>query len=82
MCKFSQSAQFTPFSYGLTALQRACAAIATHINMNSTVPITQNKRWSQASGGTGAGGFVARLLCTAYLGKLAILFDCTSPQQA
>ena len=30
--------------------------------------------FQQASGGTGAGGFVARLLCaTYYFGKLAIL---------
>ena len=64
---------------GLTPLH---VAIATHSNMNSTVRKTQNKCWFQVSDGTVAGGFVARQLCTAYLGKLAVLFDCTLPQQA
>ena len=42
---------------------------------------TENKRWFQASG-TGAGGLVAPLLCTAYFNKLAILFGCSLLQQA
>ena len=33
-------------------------------------------------GDTGAGGLVAPLPCTAYFGKLAILFGCSLPQQA
>ena len=33
-------------------------------------------------GDTGAGGLVAPLSGTAYFGKLAILFDCSLPQQA
>ena len=33
-------------------------------------------------GDTGAGGLVAPLLCTAYFGKLAVLFCCFLPQQA
>ena len=33
-------------------------------------------------GDSGAGGLVAPLLCTAYFGKLAILFGCFLPQQA
>ena len=32
-------------------------------------------------GDTGAGGLVASLPCTAYFGKLAILFGCSLPQQ-
>ena len=32
-------------------------------------------------GGTGAGGLVAPLPCTAYLGKLAILFGCSLPRR-
>ena len=38
----------------------------------------------QASGTwySGAGGLVAPLPCTAYFGKLAILFGCSLPQQA
>ena len=32
-------------------------------------------------GDTGAGGLVAPLPCTAYFGKLAVLFGCPSPQQ-
>ena len=30
---------------------------------------------------SGAGGLVAPLLCTAYFGKLVILFGCSLPQQ-
>ena len=33
-------------------------------------------------GDSGAGGLVAPLPCTAYFGKLAILFGCFLPQQA
>ena len=33
-------------------------------------------------GDSEAGGLVAPLLCTAYFGKLAILFGCSLPQQA
>ena len=33
-------------------------------------------------GDTGAGGLVAPLPCTAYFGKLAVLFGCSLPQQA
>ena len=33
-------------------------------------------------GDSGAGGLVAPLPCTAYFGKLAILFRCFLPQQA
>ena len=33
-------------------------------------------------GDSGAGGLVAPLPCTAYFGKLAILFGCSLPQQA
>ena len=33
-------------------------------------------------GNSGAGGLVAPLPCTAYFGKLAILFGCSLPQQA
>ena len=33
-------------------------------------------------GDSGAGGLVAPLPCTAYLGKLAKLFGCSLPQQA
>ena len=33
-------------------------------------------------GDSGAGGLVARLSCTAYFGKLAIVFGCSLPQQA
>ena len=33
-------------------------------------------------GDTGAGGLVAPLPCTAYFGKLVILFGCSLPQQA
>ena len=32
-------------------------------------------------GDSGAGGLVAPLPCTAYFGKLAILFGCSLPQQ-
>ena len=31
---------------------------------------------------TEAGGLVAPLLCSAYFGKLAVLFGCSLPQQA
>ena len=49
--------------------------------------MAENKRWFQASGtavrgDSGAGGLVAPLPCTAYFGKLAILFGCSLPQQA
>ena len=33
-------------------------------------------------GDTEAGGLVAPLPCTAYVGKLAVLFGCSLPQQA
>ena len=33
-------------------------------------------------GDTGAGGLVVPLPCTAYFGKLAVLFGCSLPQQA
>ena len=33
-------------------------------------------------GDSGVGGLVAPLPCTAYFGKLAILFGCSLPQQA
>ena len=33
-------------------------------------------------GDSGAGGLVAPLPCTAYFGKLAVLFGCSLPQQA
>ena len=33
-------------------------------------------------GDSGAGGLVVPLPCTVYLGKLAILFGCSLPQQA
>ena len=33
-------------------------------------------------GDSGAGGLVAPLPCTAYFGKLAMLFGCSLPQQA
>ena len=33
-------------------------------------------------GDIGAGGLVAPLPCTAYFGKLAVLFGCSLPQQA
>ena len=33
-------------------------------------------------GDTGAGGLVAPSPCTAYFGKLAVLFGCSLPQQA
>ena len=43
---------------------------------------TENKRSFQASGGdTGAGGLVASLQCTAYFGKLAVLFGCSSKRR-
>ena len=41
---------------------------------------TENKHWFRA-GDSGAGGLVAPLPCTAYFGKLAILFGCSLPQQ-
>ena len=33
-------------------------------------------------GDSGAGGLVAPLPCTAYFGKLAVMFGCSLPQQA
>ena len=33
-------------------------------------------------GDTGAGGLVAPLPCSAYFGKLAVLFGCSLPQQS
>ena len=76
---------------GRHASNMACAAIATR--SNSTVQwqdreqalalvhgFKQAKRYVR--GDTGAGGLVAPLPCTAYFGKLAILFGCSLPRQA
>ena len=65
---------------GHHALTCARAAIAAH--NNSTVAIVARQRTSirfklAVRGDTGAGGLVASLSCTAYFGKLAVLFGCS-----
>ena len=68
------------------ALKWGSAAIATQ--NNSTVQYTVARQRTSVSfklavrGDSGAGGLVAPLPCTAYFGKLAILFGCSLPQQA
>ena len=46
--------------------------------------VQENKRWFKLAvrGDSGTGGLVAPLPCSAYFGKLAVLFGCFLPQQA
>ena len=59
-------------------------AIATH--NNSTVLLARQRTSVgfklAVRGDSGAGGLVARLTCTVYFGKLAVLFGCSLPKQA
>ena len=50
-----------------------CSYSNTEQQYSSTVHKTQNKRWFQTSGSTGAGSWVVPVLCKAYIGKIAVM---------
>ena len=71
----------------VTPSNGARAAIATQNNSTVRSYTVARQRTSVSfklavRGDSGAGGLVAPLPCTAYFGKLAILFGCSLPQQA
>ena len=56
--------------------------ITTEQYSGKTRQITSVRFKLAVRGDTGAGGLVAPLPCSAYFGKLAVLFGCSLPQQA
>ena len=62
----------------------ACSVskVVTPSNGARAAIATQNSMQYSEQAGSGAGGLVAPLPCTAYFGKLAKLFGCSLPQQA
>ena len=67
-----------------------CRYSNTEQQFSTVASKTENKRLTRLSvhfklavrGDTGAGGLVAPLPCSAYFGKLAVLFGYSLPQQA